>query len=53
MLNPCKMRVLPKSRMKENFKSGSERDVKVSLKVEYCDTPHIEREEQTGNTKYI
>jgi len=34
--------------MREIFKSGSARDIKIHPRVEYCDTPHIEREEKQG-----
>ena len=34
--------------MRENLKSGSVRGVKQPSMVEYCDTPHIEREEKQG-----
>ena len=34
--------------MRENLKSGSVRDTKQTSMVEYCDTPHIEREEKQG-----
>ncbi|MDI6795142.1 MAG: hypothetical protein QME81_20135, partial [bacterium] len=40
--------MLPKSRMRENLKSGSVRDIKQTSMVEYCDTLHIEREEKQG-----
>jgi len=38
--------------MREILKSGSVRGIEVSHTVEYCDTLHTEREEQTVNTKY-
>ena len=34
--------------MRENLKYGSVRGVEQSFMVEYCDTPHIEREEKQG-----
>jgi len=34
--------------MRENLKYGSVRGVEQTFMVEYCDTPHIEREEKQG-----
>jgi len=34
--------------MRENFKYGSVRGVELPFMVEYCGTPHIEREEKQG-----
>jgi len=34
--------------MKEIFKFGSVRDVKIHPRVEYCDTLHTERGEKQG-----
>jgi len=39
---------LLKSRMRESRTYGSVRDVKQLPMVEYCDTSHIEREEEQG-----
>lgn len=41
-----KEEVLLKSRVRENFKHGSVRDVESASMIEYCGTPHIERGEK-------
>ena len=41
-----KEEVLLKSRVRENFKHGSVRDVESASMIEYCGTPHIERVEK-------
>ena len=38
--------VLLKSRVRENFKHGSVRDVEPASMIEYCGTPPIERGEK-------
>ena len=48
LLCPRNRDVLLKSRMRENLKSGSVRDVKMFSMVEYCDTLQTERGEKQG-----
>ena len=48
MLCPRNRDVLLKSRMRENLKSGSVRDVNVFAMAEYCDTFHTERGKKRG-----